>query len=156
MRLRQILRTSSSRKKGKTNEACKRQGDFIWNLFWLQHAQLLRQREHPATDRDLLQAPKKADARGAALLDRSCFRIAPGLSHVAQTVSRPALAGASFEPSVCEISAAIKDYVLPIFKLFGDLDLHAEAKKFYKEFLYYDLGNDEFNYILNGLDPNGK
>ena len=46
--------------------------------------------------------------------------------------------------------------MLPIFKLFGDLDLRAEAKKFYKEFLYYDLGNDEFNYILNGLDPKGK
>ncbi len=41
-------------------------------------------------------------------------------------------------------------------ELFGDLDLHAEAKKFYKEFLYYDLSNDEFNYILNGLDSKGK
>ena len=41
-------------------------------------------------------------------------------------------------------------------ELFGDLDLRAEAKKFYKEFLYYDLSNDEFNYILNGLDPKGK
>lgn len=64
--------------------------------------------------------------------------------------------GASFEPSVCEISAAIKDYVLPIFELFGDLDLRAETKKFYKEFLYYDLSDDEFNYILNSLDPKGK
>ena len=44
-------------------------------------------------DRDLLQAPKKADARGAVLLDRSCFRIAPGLSHAAQTVSRLAARG---------------------------------------------------------------
>ena len=46
--------------------------------------------------------------------------------------------------------------MLPIFELFGDLDLRAETKKFYKEFLHYDLSDDEFNYILNGLDPNGK
>ena len=32
----------------------------------------------------------------------------------------------------------------------------AETKKFYKEFLHYELSNDEINYILNGLDPTGK
>ena len=36
------------------------------------------------------------------------------------------LAGAGFEPSVCEISAAIKDYALPIFELFEDKQKAAE------------------------------
>ena len=36
------------------------------------------------------------------------------------------LAGASFEPSVREISAAIKDYALPIFELFEDKQKAAE------------------------------
>ena len=41
-------------------------------------------------------------------------------------------------------------------ELFEDLDLRAETKKFYKEFLHYELSDDEVNYILNGLDPTGK
>ena len=39
---------------------------------------------------------------------------------------------------------------------FKDLDIVAETKKFYKEFLHYELSNNEVNYILNGLDPEGK
>ena len=41
-------------------------------------------------------------------------------------------------------------------ELFKDIDIAAETKKFYKEFLHYDLSNNEVNYILNGLDPTGK
>ena len=39
---------------------------------------------------------------------------------------------------------------------FKDLDIAAETKKFYKKFLHYELSDDEVNYILNGLDPEGK
>ena len=31
-----------------------------------------------------------------------------------------------------------------------------QAKKFYKEFLHYDLSDKEVGYILNGLDQEGK
>lgn len=41
-------------------------------------------------------------------------------------------------------------------EIFKDLDIAAETKKFYKEFLHYELSDDEVNYILNGLDPTGK
>lgn len=41
-------------------------------------------------------------------------------------------------------------------EIFKDLDIASETKKFYKEFLHYDLNNNEVNYILNGLDPTGK
>ena len=41
-------------------------------------------------------------------------------------------------------------------ELFKDIDLANETKKFYKEFLHYDLNDNEVNYILNGLDPEGK
>ena len=41
-------------------------------------------------------------------------------------------------------------------KIFKDIDIAAETKKFYKEFLHYELSDDEVNYILNGLDPEGK
>ncbi len=41
-------------------------------------------------------------------------------------------------------------------EIFKDLDIAAETKKFYKEFLHYDLNDNEVNYILNGLDPEGK
>ena len=41
-------------------------------------------------------------------------------------------------------------------KIFKDIDIAAETKKFYKEFLHYELSDDEVNYILNGLDPTGK
>ncbi|WP_345943217.1 hypothetical protein [Campylobacter concisus] len=41
-------------------------------------------------------------------------------------------------------------------EIFKDIDIAAETKKFYKEFLHYELSNDEINYILNGLDPTGK
>ena len=121
------------------------------------YAQLLGQREHPTAGRDLLQAPKKADARGAVLLDRSCFRIAPGLSHAAQTVSRPALAGASFEPSVREISAAIKDYALPIFELFEDKQKAVEfmmqrGAKFNKNLSAFDLRPIYFIFCFGGRD----
>ena len=34
--------------------------------------------------------------------------------------------------------------------------IEAEIKKFYKEFLHYDLSDNEVSYILNGLDPEGK
>ena len=34
--------------------------------------------------------------------------------------------------------------------------IEAETKKFYKEFLHYDLSDKEVGYILNGLDPEGK
>ena len=35
-------------------------------------------------------------------------------------------------------------------------NIEAETKKFYKEFLHYDLSDKEVGYILNGLDPEGK
>ena len=41
-------------------------------------------------------------------------------------------------------------------ELFKDVDIAAETKKFYKEFLHYDLSGKEVGYILNGLDPEGK
>ena len=41
-------------------------------------------------------------------------------------------------------------------EIFKDIDIAAETKKFYKEFLHYELSDDEVNYILNGLDPTGK
>ena len=41
-------------------------------------------------------------------------------------------------------------------EIFKDIDIAAETKKFYKEFLHYELSDDEVNYILNGLDPEGK
>ena len=41
-------------------------------------------------------------------------------------------------------------------EIFKYLDITAETKKFYKEFLHYDLNDNEVNYILNGLDPEGK
>ncbi len=41
-------------------------------------------------------------------------------------------------------------------ELFKDIDIAAETKKFYKEFLHYDLSDNEVGYILNGLDPEGK
>ena len=41
-------------------------------------------------------------------------------------------------------------------ELFKDVDIAAETKKFYKEFLHYDLSDKEVGYILNGLDPEGK
>lgn len=41
-------------------------------------------------------------------------------------------------------------------ELFEDIDIAAETKKFYKEFLHYDLNDKEVGYILNGLDPEGK
>ncbi|WP_103641941.1 ABC transporter substrate-binding protein [Campylobacter concisus] len=40
--------------------------------------------------------------------------------------------------------------------LFKDINIKAETKKFYKEFLHYDLSDKEVGYILNGLDPEGK
>lgn len=41
-------------------------------------------------------------------------------------------------------------------EIFKDIDIVAETKKFYKEFLHYELSDDEVNYILNGLDPTGE
>ncbi len=41
-------------------------------------------------------------------------------------------------------------------EIFKDIDIAAETKKFYKDFLHYELSDDEVNYILNGLDPTGK
>ena len=41
-------------------------------------------------------------------------------------------------------------------EIFKDIDIAAETKKFYTEFLHYELSDDEVNYILNGLDPTGK
>ena len=40
--------------------------------------------------------------------------------------------------------------------LFKDINIEAETKKFYKEFLHYDLSDKEVGYILNGLGPEGK
>ena len=40
--------------------------------------------------------------------------------------------------------------------LFKDLNIAAQTKKFYKDFLHYDLNDKEVGYILNGLDPEGK
>lgn len=40
--------------------------------------------------------------------------------------------------------------------LFKDINIEAETKKFYKEFLHYDLSDKEVGYILNGLDPEVK
>lgn len=41
-------------------------------------------------------------------------------------------------------------------EIFKNINIAAETKKFYKEFLHYELSDDEVNYILNGLDPTGK
>lgn len=41
-------------------------------------------------------------------------------------------------------------------EIFKDIDIAAETKKFYKEFLHYELSDDEVNYILKCLDPTGK
>ena len=41
-------------------------------------------------------------------------------------------------------------------QLFADIDLKKETKAFYKNFMNYDLSDDEFGYILKGLGPNGE
>lgn len=41
-------------------------------------------------------------------------------------------------------------------ELFEDVDIVTETKKFYKEFLHYDLNDKEVDYILNGLDLEGR
>ena len=67
------------------------------------------------------------------------------------------LAGASFEPSVREISAAIKDYALPIFELFEDKQKAVEfmmqrGAKFNKNLSAFDLRPIYFIYYLGGRD----
>ncbi len=85
------------------------------------------------------------------------------------------LAGAGFEPSVCEISAAIKDYALPIFELFEDKRKAAEfmarhGTKFNPNlkdtdlypifFMFYFGGRDAaeafFNVFLNDCSYRGR
>nr|WP_315018607.1 DUF4304 domain-containing protein [uncultured Campylobacter sp.] len=85
------------------------------------------------------------------------------------------LAGASFEPSVREISAAIKDYALPIFELFEDKQKVAEfmmqrGTKFNPNlkdtdlypifFMFYFGGRDAaeafFNVFLNDCSFRGR
>lgn len=85
------------------------------------------------------------------------------------------LAGASFEPSVREISAAIKDYALPIFELFEDKQKTAEfmmrcGTKFNQNlkdtdlypifFMFYFGGRDAaeafFNVFLNDCSFRGR
>ena len=85
------------------------------------------------------------------------------------------LAGAGFEPSVCEISAAIKDYALPIFELFEDKQKAAEfmmrhGTKFNPNlkdtdlypifFMFYFGGRDAteafFNVFLNDCSFRGR
>ena len=67
------------------------------------------------------------------------------------------LAGASFEPSVQEISAAIKDYALPIFELFKDKQKAVEfmtqrGAKFNKNLSAFDLRPIYFVYYFGGKD----
>ncbi|WP_298788386.1 hypothetical protein [uncultured Campylobacter sp.] len=67
------------------------------------------------------------------------------------------LAGANFEPSVCEISAAIKDYALPIFELFEDKRKAVEfmtqrGAKFNKNLSAFDLCPIYFVYYFGGKD----
>ncbi len=38
-------------------------------------------------------------------------------------------------------------------EIFGDIDLRAEAKKFYKKFFDFELSDEQFELILKGLDP---
>nr|WP_314399488.1 hypothetical protein [uncultured Campylobacter sp.] len=38
-------------------------------------------------------------------------------------------------------------------EIFGDIDLRAETKKFYKKFFDFGLGDEQFELILKGLDP---
>ena len=85
------------------------------------------------------------------------------------------LAGASFEPSVRDISAAIKDYALPIFELFEDKQKAAEfmmqrGTKFTPNlkdtdlypifFMFYFGGRDAaeafFNVFLNDCSFRGR
>ena len=67
------------------------------------------------------------------------------------------LAGASFEPSVQEISAAIKDCALPIFELFADKQKAVEfmtqrGAKFNKNLSAFDLRPIYFIYYFSGRD----
>ena len=67
------------------------------------------------------------------------------------------LAGASFEPSAREISAAIKDYALPIFELFEDKQKAVEfmtqrGAKFNKNLSAFDLRPIYFIYYFGGRD----
>ena len=67
------------------------------------------------------------------------------------------LAGASFEPSVREISAAIKDYALPIFELFEDKQKAVEfmtqcGAKFNKNLSAFDLRPIYFIFYFGGKD----
>ncbi|WP_297880397.1 hypothetical protein [uncultured Campylobacter sp.] len=67
------------------------------------------------------------------------------------------LAGASFEPSVQEISAAIKDYALPIFELFEDKRKAVEfmtqcGAKFNKNLSAFDLCPIYFVDYFGGKD----
>ena len=41
-------------------------------------------------------------------------------------------------------------------ELFADIDVKAETKAFYKKFMNYELSDGEFEYILKGLNPDGK
>ncbi|EEF13355.1 periplasmic binding protein [Campylobacter rectus RM3267] len=41
-------------------------------------------------------------------------------------------------------------------ELFTDIDVKAETKAFYKKFMNYELSDAEFEYILKGLNPEGK
>ena len=41
-------------------------------------------------------------------------------------------------------------------ELFADIDIKAETKAFYKKFMNYELNDAEFEYILKGLNPDGK
>ena len=67
------------------------------------------------------------------------------------------LAGASFEPSVREISAVIKDYALPIFELFEDKKKAVEfmmqrGAKFNKNLSAFDLRPIYFIFYFGGRD----
>lgn len=67
------------------------------------------------------------------------------------------LAGASFEPSVQKISAAIKDCALPIFELFEDKQKTVEfmmrhVAKFNKNLSAFDLRPIYFIYYFGGRD----
>ena len=67
------------------------------------------------------------------------------------------LAGASFEPSVREISAAIKDYALGVFELFEDKQKAVEfmtqcGAKFNKNLSAFDLRPIYFVYYFGGKD----
>ena len=70
------------------------------------------------------------------------------------------LVGAGFEPSVCEISAAIKDYALPIFELFEDKRKAAEfmmrhGTKFNPNLKDTDLYPIFFMFYFGGRDAAG-